>query len=353
MCQVAITEQDSVLLNEVRNDRSLRDLFLQEASEFECNEQLDIRGKLAIFFKEKLEQIKIDNTARQQRNKNSVSLMSMHGVKGLEFDVVFVAQAVDGEMPLTCNDDDDDADDKEDDVSPQWPLPPTQRCDVQEERRLFYVAMTRARKRLVLAWMEAVGKTLHSMSPFIEEIPRKYLVVLHKHKRNLPAVEQSDAKHSTPAKGSATPPAAAQNTPHSPGVEAQCVDMSHNPSANQTAHQPNETPTKAPEQQSAGDTAIPDGDVPENKENSDKRRFLCTLSQPCKSILSKLALKWGQQKAFSEPARLVAKLRAFLDRRCFLRSLSRYWNKFNSGSIVVLAQLRLCWAGLVTNAVWY
>ena len=59
-----------------------------------------------------------------------VAMMTVHASKGLEFDAVFVTGLEDGLFPLTR------PDSKED--------------DLDEERRLFYVAMTRARKRLLL-----------------------------------------------------------------------------------------------------------------------------------------------------------------------------------------------------------
>lgn len=55
-----------------------------------------------------------------------VTLMTMHSAKGLEFPVVFVAGCESGLIPFD-------------------------RSDVEEERRLFYVSMTRARERLYLS----------------------------------------------------------------------------------------------------------------------------------------------------------------------------------------------------------
>jgi len=57
-----------------------------------------------------------------------VSLMTMHTAKGLEFPVVFIAGCEDGFIPMK----------KYGDEEP----------DIDEERRLFYVAMTRAREKL-------------------------------------------------------------------------------------------------------------------------------------------------------------------------------------------------------------
>lgn len=59
----------------------------------------------------------------------AVRLMTLHGAKGLEFPVVFVAGVTAGELPLES---------------------PSRPADVQEERRLFYVGMTRAQEQLIL-----------------------------------------------------------------------------------------------------------------------------------------------------------------------------------------------------------
>ncbi|WP_054033946.1 UvrD-helicase domain-containing protein [Desulfatitalea tepidiphila] len=61
-----------------------------------------------------------------------VALMTMHAAKGLEFAVVFIAGCEEGLVPY---------------------IPPGQAaCDVEEERRLLFVAMTRAKERLYLSW---------------------------------------------------------------------------------------------------------------------------------------------------------------------------------------------------------
>ncbi len=58
-----------------------------------------------------------------------VSLMTLHAAKGLEFPVVFVVGCEEGLLPYS---------------------PPGKTADVEEERRLFYVGMTRARQKLAL-----------------------------------------------------------------------------------------------------------------------------------------------------------------------------------------------------------
>lgn len=67
----------------------------------------------------------------EREKKSGVTLMTVHAAKGLEFDVVFVTGMEEGLFPHEGMADDEDRDE-------------------EEERRLFYVAVTRARKRLVL-----------------------------------------------------------------------------------------------------------------------------------------------------------------------------------------------------------
>jgi len=66
-----------------------------------------------------------------------VSLLTMHAAKGLEFPVVFVVGLEDGLVPFSWGAASDDAADE--------------RGPDAEERRLFYVAMTRAKDRLILS----------------------------------------------------------------------------------------------------------------------------------------------------------------------------------------------------------
>jgi uncharacterized protein (TIGR00375 family) len=86
-----------------------------------------------------------------------VALMSMHAAKGLEFPVVFIAGCEDDLIPL-----------KRDGQIP---------VNMAEERRLFYVAMTRAMERLYLTRAKkrsVYGKRLdRSLSPFVRDIENR------------------------------------------------------------------------------------------------------------------------------------------------------------------------------------
>ena len=91
---------------------------------------------------------------------NRVTLMTVHSSKGLEFPVVFIAGLDDGLFPLF-----NALDTKE---------------GLEEERRLFYVAMTRAQERVFLLYAtnrrRMGGENVYGMpSRFISEIPKDFL----------------------------------------------------------------------------------------------------------------------------------------------------------------------------------
>jgi DNA helicase-2/ATP-dependent DNA helicase PcrA len=65
-----------------------------------------------------------------------VTLASLHAAKGLEWDAVFLVGLVDGTLPI---------------------VHATTDAQIEEERRLFYVGVTRARRVLVLSWSAARG----------------------------------------------------------------------------------------------------------------------------------------------------------------------------------------------------
>ena len=106
-----------------------------------------------------LERITLDNTVlgnEDPRVKEGVKLMTIHTVKGLEFDRVFVTGLEEALMPGI-----DPVDE-----------------DVEEERRLFYVAVTRARRELYLTYSrsrQTFGQWNHQTpSRFLKEIPKEY-----------------------------------------------------------------------------------------------------------------------------------------------------------------------------------
>jgi DNA helicase-2/ATP-dependent DNA helicase PcrA len=101
----------------------------------------------------------IDN---MDENNNIVSLMTLHSAKGLEFPCVYLAGMEDGNFPSYMAIQSDD------------------KCDLEEERRLCYVGITRARKRLVLSMARQRmirGEMMFcKQSRFINEIPKELLL---------------------------------------------------------------------------------------------------------------------------------------------------------------------------------
>ena len=105
----------------------------------------------------------VSDMSEHQESKNKVSLMTVHAVKGLEFDYVFVTGMEEGIFPHynAIND--------------------GSRSAIEEERRLCYVAITRAKKDLWLLNAKRrmlFGNTQTNLpSRFMEEIDPKYLEV--------------------------------------------------------------------------------------------------------------------------------------------------------------------------------
>ena len=111
--------------------------------------------------------------AAPERSGPAISVMTIHQAKGLEFDVVFVPSLVEGRLPQSGR-------------SQRFELPPAVleplvrgREDViAEERRLLYVAMTRARKRLYLTRAEHYeGGRRWRESRFLAEVRASSAVV--------------------------------------------------------------------------------------------------------------------------------------------------------------------------------
>ncbi|MDQ6790463.1 MAG: ATP-dependent helicase [Candidatus Dormibacteraeota bacterium] len=104
--------------------------------------------------------------AELEEAQDAIQVMTIHQAKGLEFDSVFVPALVEGRLPQASR--------KEGLEVPAQLLEPAVRAredHVAEERRLCYVAMTRARRRLVLSYAERYeGARRWRPSRFLEEL---------------------------------------------------------------------------------------------------------------------------------------------------------------------------------------
>jgi len=118
-------------------------------------------------------------SAQPDIDTDAVSLMTIHKAKGLEFKVVFMVALVDGKFPVRER--------KEPIELPaklvKEPLP-KEDLSLMEERRLFYVGMTRAREELYLTSSVSYGgKRDRKISPFVLEamdVPKANIKVMKK-----------------------------------------------------------------------------------------------------------------------------------------------------------------------------
>lgn len=98
-----------------------------------------------------------------KKNKNTVKITTVHAAKGLEFDVVFVVGLEEGLFPYHSFNDID------------------REMKLEEERRLFYVALTRAKKNLFLSCAKTRTifgeKKINKPSRFLTEIKDKIVMI--------------------------------------------------------------------------------------------------------------------------------------------------------------------------------
>ena len=139
--------EDKTKEAEIRFENLLE--FIGVAMEFE-KENVD--NKLGDFLESIALVSDVDNL---EEGTEAVTLMTLHSAKGLEFNVVFLVGMEEGLFPSKRSIDEDE--------------------EVEEERRLCYVGITRAREKLYLTNTQKrtmYGSTMYSMpSRFIEEIP--------------------------------------------------------------------------------------------------------------------------------------------------------------------------------------
>jgi DNA helicase-2/ATP-dependent DNA helicase PcrA len=100
-----------------------------------------------------------DQDTSDSENQDRVTLMTIHAAKGLEFPFVYVVGMEENLFPSIQS--------------------MSSRADLEEERRLFYVAITRAQQKLTLSYAENRYKwgNLVSNEPsrFLQEIPEKHI----------------------------------------------------------------------------------------------------------------------------------------------------------------------------------
>ena len=85
----------------------------------------------------------------ENRGGDLVTFSTMHSAKGLEYDIVYIIDACEGITPHNKS---------------------VLDADIEEERRMFYVAMTRAKKVLNICFPKERFNKKQTPSRFIEEL---------------------------------------------------------------------------------------------------------------------------------------------------------------------------------------
>ena len=151
------------------------DLVLRAIGEYEAKAEAP---SLANFLDESHLNTDQDRFSRQERRQQGVTLMTIHSAKGLEFPFVFVMGMEDGLMPHEKS---------------------LKELTLEEERRLFYVALTRGQRHVTL--FESLSRSrggkerLTKTSRFMKEIPAELLRPQYKASR-----EMVEAKLAPPPK---------------------------------------------------------------------------------------------------------------------------------------------------------
>jgi len=147
------------------------DQFLSKAAEWEDENE---KGDLFHF----LQDLTLSSSADKNTNEPHLKLMTLHNGKGLEFTTVFISGLEEDILPhINCKNTID---------------------EIEEERRLCYVGMTRAKKHLYMSgsYFRFIWGASRSMTPsrFLKEIPEKYFLKLTDKEENN---ENEDEKNSS------------------------------------------------------------------------------------------------------------------------------------------------------------
>ncbi|MBC8174402.1 MAG: UvrD-helicase domain-containing protein [Candidatus Marinimicrobia bacterium] len=165
---LSASELVSVLLDELGLVRFYKEQATKEATERLENIQELVNGihdfcerEEGAGIREFLEEVALLTDIDDWDNKsNAVTLMTLHSAKGLEFPVVFIVGMEDGLLPHSRNLED--------------------KNKLEEERRLFYVGLTRAKEKVYLHYAtnrrksSGVGGT-GIASRFLQEIPNEFI----------------------------------------------------------------------------------------------------------------------------------------------------------------------------------
>jgi len=168
------------------------------AAEFDLEREREGESEIAPL-EEYLQQISLYSEQDSLREEQElVTLMTLHNAKGLEYDTVFIVGCEDGAFPH---------------------MRALEEGGEEEERRLCYVGITRARKRLYMTWArerQLFGRSERNLpSRFIDELPVELT------ERHSTAAQSLGTAWGTPTTGAVTP---AQPLDPGPALELQTGD---------------------------------------------------------------------------------------------------------------------------------
>ena len=124
-----------------------------------------------------IDEIMLDQSLEEDERSNAVTLSTIHSIKGLEFEVVFVVALEEGIFPSLRDD-----------------------MDIEEERRVAYVAMTRAKSKIYLTCATQrliYGRIMHNqISRFLKEylLAKDVKSNVEKHREEAEALENGEMK---------------------------------------------------------------------------------------------------------------------------------------------------------------
>ncbi|KAM4076960.1 hypothetical protein ACJW30_12G103600 [Castanea mollissima] len=272
------------LLNEDNDIRSVLQYLLDDVSEFLSTKFVAVKGDAKVAaegkgclnvlkaFIEFISERERDNfRSRRHDNEKSITLTTIHQSKGLEWDVVFIVKANESEIPL---------------LHEFNGVAKENGNLIEEERRLLYVAMTRARKKLFILYvmMDSNWQMLQP-SRFLKEIPD-----------HLREVQAEVSVQELQTKQQHIPNRIAQFSVDVPReMELSEVDVP-NDFLKTCIHKASE-------------------DLTDPLEASNGNGFLRRFNVENRSVVSHIFHQWAKKKAFQDPKRLLDKVGFVIDER--------------------------------------
>ncbi|CAL5366728.1 unnamed protein product [Camellia sinensis] len=284
--QRAVIDNDGgKLLNEDNDLRSVLQYLLDDVSEFLSTrfimpeEGRDIieedKGCINVLkaFVDYISERESENfRSRRHNNKDGVTLTTIHQSKGLEWDNVFIVKVNESEIPLLH----------------EFNGVLKENCNsIEEERRLLYVAMTRARKKLFILYviMDSNWQMLQP-SRFLKEIPDHLREI--QSELNSKDLQKKDQQIQT---GTAEIPAGLSRETESSDVDIVLKDT-----------------VKIPVHEGSKESM-------ESMEACYGNSFLKRFIVEDRAVVSHLFHQWAKKPAFQDPKRLLDKVGFAIDER--------------------------------------